>query len=107
MDNSIRTAGLGHPIDRSLRSLAHVEHSIEAQLEFEHQVTERDRREVALARCFPQGKLILRGRMAGFETTIDPEVVRSYLVQDNRVKGILYINVRRKVCVAIDWQAWK
>lgn len=105
MDKSIRMAGLGHPVDRSLRSLELVEHSIEAQLEFEHQVTERDRREVALARCFPQGKLILRGKMAGFETTLDPEVVRSYLIQDSRLKGILYINIRRKVCIAIDWHA--
>lgn len=103
MSSKINTAGLGHPVDRSLRSLELVEHSIEAQLEFEHQLVERDRREIELATCFPQGKLILRGRMQGFTPTIDPEVVRSYLIQEGRIKGILYINLRRKICVAVDW----
>ena len=97
------TAGLGHPMDRSLLSLKIVEHSIEAQLEFEHQLTRRDQREITLAKCFPQGKLILRGRLDGFTPTIDPEVSRSYLIQDGTVKGILYINRLRKVCVAVDW----
>lgn len=105
MDTKTRSAGLGHAVDRNLHSLKLVEHSIEAQLEFEHQVTERDRREVALAKCFPQGKLILRGKMRGIEATIDPDVMRSYLIQDNRVRGIRYINILRKVCVAIDWKS--
>ncbi len=95
--------GLGHPVDRSLAQLQLVEHSIEAQLEFEHQVKLRDQLEIELAKCFPHGKLVLRGNMFRFEPTIDPEVMRSYLIQDGRVKGIMYINVLRKVCVALDW----
>jgi hypothetical protein len=95
---------LGHPVDHSLRSLQLVEQSIEAQLEFEYQMIERDRREIALAKCFPGGKLILRGSLRGMCRTMDPVVFRSYLIQDGRVKGILYINMLRKVCVAIDWQ---
>ena len=91
-------------MDRNLRSLESVEHSIEAQLEFEHQLTQRDQREIALAKCFPQGKLILRGGLGEFKLTVDPEVARCYLIQDGRVKGILYVNMRRKVCVAVDWQ---
>ena len=97
------SAYLGHPFDRDLRMLEMVEHSIEAQLEFEHQITERDRREIALAHCFPQGKLVLRGHLCGFFPTVDPEVMRTYLIQNGRRKGILYINMRRKICVAIDW----
>ena len=94
---------LGRPQDRDLRALQHVERSIEAQLEFEHQITERDKREIALAHCFPHGKLVLRGHLSGFFSTVDPEVRRTYLIQDGRRKGILYINMRRQVCVAIDW----
>lgn len=99
----INTAGLGHPVDHQLRALELVEHGIEAQLEFEHQLIERDKREIALATCFPQGKLILRGAMRGMFPTIDPEVFRSELVQEGRIKGMLYINRLRKVCVAVDW----
>jgi hypothetical protein len=95
--------GLGHPQDRNLNALRQVERGIEAQLEFEHQVAMRNQREIDLAKCFPQGKLILRGRLEKFETTMDPEVTRSYVVQDGRIKGIMYINQRRKICVAIDW----
>jgi hypothetical protein len=98
--------GLGHPVDHSLTQLRLVEHSIEAQLEFEHQIKLRDQSEIELARCFPQGKLILRGKLSGFVPTMDPEVVRSYLIQDGRVKGIMYINILRKVCIAVDWQVW-
>lgn len=94
---------LGHPQDRDLRALQLVEHSIEAQLEFEHEITERDKREIALALCFPHGKLVLRGKLSGYFPTIDPEVMRSYLIQDGKRKGILYINMLRQVCVAIDW----
>lgn len=97
------TINVGHPVDRNLRALELVRHSIEAQLEFEHQVTERDRREIALAECFPEGKLILRGKLVGMNPTMDPEVSRAYVVQDGRVNGILYINLLRKVCVALDW----
>jgi len=94
---------LGHPRDRDLRALQAVEHSIEAQLEFEHAVAERDRREIALAHCFPHGKLLLRGRIGGLQPTLDPQVLRAYLIQDGRRKGILYINLLRQVCVAVDW----
>jgi len=95
---------VGHPVDRNLATLELVEHSIEAQLEFEHLLIERDKREIALARCFPDGKLILRGKMQGLYRTVDPEVSRSYLMQDGKRKAILYINTLRKVCVAVDWQ---
>jgi hypothetical protein len=94
---------LGHPEDKNLGSLELVKHSIRAQLEFEHQVTERDKREIELAKCFPNGKLILRGNINGFYQTIDPEVSRAFLIQDGRMKGILYVNELRKVCVAVDW----
>ena len=93
-----------HPVDRDLAALELVQHSIEAQLEFEHLLIERDKREIALAKCFPDGKLILRGKMHGLYRTVDPEVSRSYLQQDGRQKAILYINTLRKVCVAVDWQ---
>jgi len=94
----------GHPIDRNLAALELVQHSIEAQLEFEHLLIERDKREIELAKCFPDGKLILRGQMRGLFRTLDPEVSRSWLVQDGQRKAILYINTLRKICVAIDWQ---
>lgn len=94
---------LGHPEDRNLAALELVEHSIQAQLEFEHQLTERDRREIELAQCFPEGKLILRGKIQGCFPTIDPEVIRTILIQDGKRKAILYINTLRKVCVALDW----
>lgn len=94
---------LGHAQDRDLRALQRLEQSIEAQLELEHQLTERDQREIALAQCFPHGRLVLRGRLSGYFPTLDPEVVRSYLIQDGRRKGILYINLLRRVCVAVDW----
>lgn len=100
MSIEINTAGLGHPVDRSLRALEQVEHGIEAQLEFEFQITERDRREIALATCFPDGKLILRGRLGELKQTVDPEVARCDLIQDGRRKGILYVNMLRKVCVS-------
>lgn len=103
MNSKINTAGLGHPIDRNLRALELIQHSIEAQLEFEHQVTERDKREIALAKCFPQGRLILRGKLGAMVRTIDPEVSRCFLIQDGRVKGIIYINLLRKICIAVDW----
>ena len=103
MVSKVSTVGLGHPVDRSLRSLEHVQRSIEAQLEFEYQLTKRDQREISLAKCFPQGKLILRGGLDGFTPTIDPEVSRTYLIQDGRVKGILYVNMLRKTCIAVDW----
>ncbi len=93
---------LGHPEDRNLQSLELVEHSIQAQLEFEHMLIERDRREIELAKCFPEGKLILRGKMRGRFRTLDPEVVRTDLMQDGMRKAVLYINTLRKVCVAID-----
>lgn len=95
---------LGHPVDRDLAALELVQHGIKAQLEFEHLLIERDKREIALAKCFPDGKLILRGKMHGLYRTVDPEVSRSYLLQDGRQKAILYINTLRKVCVAVDWQ---
>lgn len=94
---------LGHPEDRNLGSLELVEHGVQAQLEFEHLLIERDKREIELAKCFPDGKLILRGQMVGRYQTLDPEVIRTYLVQDGKRKAILYINTLRKVCVAIDW----
>lgn len=95
---------LGHPVDSDLAALELVQHGIEAQLEFEHLLIERDKREIALAKCFPEGKLILRGKMHGLFRTVDPEVSRSYLIQDGKRKAILYINTLRKVCVAVDWQ---
>ncbi len=104
MSQEINTASVGHPVDRSLRALELVEHGIEAQLEFEHQLIERDKREIALATCFPHGRLILRGSMRGMFPTIDPEVFRSELVQEGKIKGMLYINRLRKVCVAVDWE---
>lgn len=94
---------LGHPEDRSLAALELAEHSIQAQLEFEHLLTERDRREIELAQCFPEGKLILRGKMHGRFPTLDPEVIRTFLIQDGKQKALLYINTLRRVCVAIDW----
>jgi hypothetical protein len=94
---------LGHPVDRDLRALEQIEHSIQAQLEFEHEISQRDIREIELAKCFPQGKFILRGTLEGFSPTIDREVTRSYLIQDGRKKGVFYINTLRKVCVAVDW----
>jgi hypothetical protein len=94
----------GHPIDRDLAALELVQHGIEAQLEFEHLLIERDKREIALAKCFPGGKLVLRGQVHGLFRTLDPEVSRSWLVQDGQRKAILYINTLRKICVAIDWQ---
>jgi hypothetical protein len=94
---------LGHPEDRNLGALELVEHSIEAQLEFEHLLIERDKREIELAKCFPDGKLILRGKMRGPFRTIDPEVSRSFLIENGKQTAILYINTLRKVCVAIDW----
>ncbi len=93
----------GHPVDHDLATLELVRHGIEAQLEFEYLLIERDQREIALAQCFPGGKLILRGTMQGLSRTLDPEVTRSYLVQDGQRKAILYINTLRKICVAIDW----
>ena len=99
---SLNRLNLGHPQDRQLGALRLIEHSIEAQLEFEHQLSEQDKREIELAKCFPEGKLILRGILWGFEKTLDSEVFRSYVVQDGVKKGILYINLVRKRCVAID-----
>ncbi len=93
---------LGHPQDRNLRVLKQLEHSIESQLEIEHQLIEQDRREIDLATCFPAGKLVLRGTIDGFHRTLDPEVIRSYVIQDGQRKGVLYINVRRKKCTAVD-----
>ena len=94
---------LGHPENHNFATLEQVQHSIQAQLEFEHLLTERDRREIELAKCFPDGELILRGKMQGRIRTLDPEVIRTFLIQDGKRKAILYINTLRKVCVAIDW----
>ncbi len=93
---------LAHPQDRDLRVLKQLERSIEAQLEIEHQLIEQDRREIDLASCFPAGKLVLRGRICGFHKTLDPEIVRIDVIQDGRQKGFLYINIRRKKCMALD-----
>lgn len=93
----------GHPEDKNLHSLELMEQSIQVQLEFEHQVTERDKREIELAKCFLNGKLILRGKINGFYQTIDPEVSRAFLIQGGRIKGVLYVNQLRKICVAFDW----
>jgi hypothetical protein len=95
---------LGHPVDRHLASLGLVEHSVEAQLEFEHRLLEKNQREIMLARCFPEGKLVLRGTLNGLIKTVDPEVIRTYLIQDGVKKAIIYINTLRKVCIAIDWK---
>ncbi len=94
----------GHPVDRDLAALELMRHGVEAQLEFEHLLVERDKREIELAKCFPEGRLILRGKMHGLFRTVDPEVSRAYLVQEGKQKAILYINTLRKVCVAVDWQ---
>ena len=92
---------LGHPQDRNLQTLQLIEQELQAELEFQLQISARDRREIDLAQCFPEGKLALPGRLEGFHKTIDPEVVRCYLVQDGQRKGILYINRLRKKCVAV------
>jgi hypothetical protein len=42
--------------------------------------------------------------MQGRFPTLDPEVIRTFLIQDGKKKAILYINTLRKVCVAIDWE---
>lgn len=94
---------LGHPEDRNLGSLELVQHSIQAQLEFEHLLIERDRREIELAKCFPNGKLVLRGKAQGIYPTLDREVIRTNLIQDGKRRAILYINTLRKICVAVDW----
>lgn len=100
---TIPKLNLGHPEDRQLYSLELVKHSVQAQLEFEHLLIDRNKREIDLAQCFPNGKLILRGNTCGFFQTIDPEVSRTHLMQDGKRKAILYINTVRKTCVAIDW----
>jgi hypothetical protein len=61
---------LGHPEEHSLGVLELVEHDIQAQSDFEHQLIGRDRREIELAKCFPDGKLILRGKTQGRFPTI-------------------------------------
>ncbi len=93
----------GHLEDRNLASLELVEHSIRAQLEFEHLLVERDKSEIELAKCFPEGKLVLRGKLQGRFQTLDREVIRTNLIQDGKRKAVLYINQIRKICVAIDW----
>ncbi|SMB27810.1 protein of unknown function [Sterolibacterium denitrificans] len=93
---------LGHPQDRDLRMLRSLARSIETQLELEHQLSERDRREIDLAACFPAGKMILRGSLADIRHTIDPEVMRCHVVQDGRLAGTLYINLLRKKCTPVD-----
>lgn len=93
---------LGHPQDRDLRVLKQLERSIEAQLEIEHQLTEQDKREIDLAACFPAGRLVLRGAIAGIHRTLDPELISCYVIQDGMRKGMLYINTLRKKCTALD-----
>lgn len=100
---SLNRLNLGHPEDRDLRALKQVEHSIEAQLEFEHLISEGDKREIELAKCFPKGKLILRGKIDAVYKTVDPEVSRATIFQEGRMKGMLYINELRKICIAVDW----
>ena len=97
---------LGHPQDLDLRMLKLLEHSIEAQLEIEHQLAEQDRREIDLATCFPAGKLMLRGSLEGIQRTLDPEVVRGYVVQGGRRMGMLYINTVRKKCTPVHSLIW-
>lgn len=92
----------GHPQNHDLRMLKQLEHSIEAQLEIEHQLTENDRREIDLATCFPAGKLMLHGTLEGLQRTLDPDVFRSYVIQDGERRGVLYINTLRKKCIAVD-----
>jgi hypothetical protein len=100
---TIQKLNLGHPKDRQLHSLELVEHSVQAQLEFEHLLIERNKHEIELSKCFPNGKLILRGYTHGYFQTVDPEVARTDLMQNGKRKAILYINTVRKTCVAIDW----
>lgn len=101
---SSHKVNFGHPVDRDLSALELVQRGIEAQLEFERLLIERNNREIELAKRLPDGKLILQGRMRGQFKTLDPEVYRSWLVQDGWVKGIVYVNPVRKIFVAIDWQ---
>lgn len=92
----------GHPQDHSLHQLQHVARSVETQLKLLRQQNLQGERELELASCFPDGKMIIQGHLINLQHTIDPEVLRGHVAQDGQNLGTLYINVRRGKCTAID-----
>lgn len=85
-----------------MRVLRKLSHSIEAQLKIEHQLSEQERRDIDLATCFPQGKIMMGGILTEIRYTIDPAVVRCHVIQNGRRTGTLYINLLRKKCTPVD-----
>ncbi len=92
----------GYPRDRDLRALRKLEQGIEAQLRIDRHHGERERRELDLASCFPQGHFAFAGQVAGFRRTLDPEVVCCQIRHEEVRPGYLYVNVRRHRCVVLD-----
>ncbi|MBV2234544.1 MAG: hypothetical protein KUL75_03255 [Sterolibacterium sp.] len=92
----------GQPRDHDLHQLQQLARSIEIQLELLHQLDAQERREIDLAQCFPDGKLIVHGQLVDLRPTIDPEVLRGQVLQDGQQVGTLYINVRRGKCAPVD-----